>query len=281
MMKTTGAFWTKADEFAGLGRPSIAVGLSSPNEEIVGSLVRSRKYADIRIVGPQAISSISDFELVIDERPEEKLAALLVNDDVDGIVRGTIDDKKTLHAYQRLTNEKDRICPALMEEPGGRQFFICPVSNTDGWTREQRLEEAKETANFVRDWDIEPSIAVYMAIRHHTERSGIPEVDQTRPDANWIVERLKDADFRAENVGIDLDAALAGEYNIHVPVNGIVGNQIFRALVFCGGKVLTATRIGFSRPYEDNSRSEKDFESHIRWLAGYINKKKRESGAGA
>ena len=53
----------------------------------------------------------------------------------------------------------------------------------------------------------------------------------------------------------------------------MVGNQIFRVVLFCGGKVLSATRLGFSRPYEDNSRTEKDFEFHVKWLVALINKK--------
>jgi predicted methyltransferase MtxX (methanogen marker protein 4) len=292
-MTTTNEFWKKADEFGKLGRPTIAFGLGKPDPEILASLARSKELAEIMIVGPQAISSISGFRVLVDEQPEEKLASLLANGEVDGIVRGTIDDKKTLHAYQRLTGEVDRICPALMEalhvsttqehgqvkrEITEKQFFLCPASNTDGWTKEKRLEEASETAAFVRAWGVRPKIAVYMAMRHQTALSGNPIVDRTRSDADWIVEELDDAGFEAHNVGIDLDEALAGDFNIHVPVNGMVGNQIFRALFFCGGRVLTATRIGFSRPYEDNARAEKDFQPHIRWLVGFINKKKYGSG---
>ena len=277
-METIGAFWKKAEEFSSLGRPTIAFGLNSPDEEIVESLVRSRKYADILLVGPSSIDCIAGFKLVIDEQPEDRLASMLACGQVDGIVRGTIDDKKTLHAYQRLTKEVDRTCPGLFEEPRGKQFFICPVSNTDGWSREERFQQARDTATFIREWDIEPLIAVYTGIRHDTYPCGLLHIDQTFVDANWIVEKLSAENFTARNSGIDLDISLASEYNIHVPVNGMVGNQLFRALVFCGGRVLTATRIGFSRPYEDNARSERDFYSHIFWLAAYINKKKFGSG---
>lgn len=291
-MTTTGAFWKQADKFARLGQPRIAFGLNKPDSEIIQSLVQSSKRAHIVIVGPPEIASVSGFELIIDEQPEKRLASLLANEEVDGIVRGTIDDKKTLHAYQDLTGETARICPALMEvsqfraaprqgrsgdEIVKKQFFICPVSNTDGWTKEDRFEEARDTGAFVRTWDIVPKIAVYMAMHPETASSDNPAINQARSDADWIVKKLADAEFYAKNVGIDLGAALGDDYNIHVPVNGMVGNQIFRALFFCGGKVLTATRIGFSRPYEDNSRSEKDFEPHIRWLVGYINKKRFSS----
>jgi hypothetical protein len=70
--------------------------------------------------------------------------------------------------------------------------------------------------------------------------------------------RLKDP-ARCRCLGGSLSTRIAmkireRDYNIHVPINAIVGNQIFRTFVFCGGKVITATRIGLRRPYEDNSR---------------------------
>jgi predicted methyltransferase MtxX (methanogen marker protein 4) len=251
------------------------------NEEILASLRRSVGYATIKLVGPRAIEAITDFDVVVDASPEQKLASMLATGVVDGIVRGTVDDKKTIQAYKALTGESDDRCPALLQDPVGRQFFLCAASNTDGWTKQQRLAEACATAAFMKGWGIEPKIAVFTAIRHETNKAIRWKLDRvsralkrTYRDAQWIVKKLRALGYTAENMTIDLNSAVDDGYNIHVPINGIVGNQIFRTFVFCGGKVVTATRIGLKQPYEDNSRSEKDFESHVRWLVALINKKR-------
>jgi hypothetical protein len=43
---------------------------------------------------------------------------------------------------------------------------------------------------------------------------------------------------------------------------------------FCGGKIVMALRLGISRLWEDNSRTEKDYKSHVRGLVAMINKRK-------
>jgi len=73
-----------------------------------------------------------------------------------------------------------------------------------------------------------------------------------------------------------LNPAVEDGYNVICPVNGMVANQMFRVLLFCGGKVLAATRLGLSRLYEDNSRTEKDYEFHVKWLVALVNKRKNK-----
>jgi predicted methyltransferase MtxX (methanogen marker protein 4) len=275
------AFWNKVKQFAGMGKPTIAVGLKESDAEIVASLMKSKEYAEIRLVGPESLPAIVGFEVIAVQDPHKTLAELLINGEVDGIVRGTIDDKRTIEAYQDLTEEKDTTCPTGMRGPDldKPEFFLCPVVNDDGWCREQRLKQARDTADFLRRWepDAEPSIAIYTAIRADTSHSKIPAIDQTRPDADWIVSELTAGGYQAENVDIDLDKQLqSGKHNIHVPVNGMVGNQIVRALMYCGARIFSCPRVGFSRPYEDCSRNETNYELHVQWLAAYINRRKFE-----
>lgn len=274
-------FNEKIDELLKLGRPRVAFGLQESNEEILNSLKRGQKYADIVLVGPKAISSIKDFELIIVDNPEEKIASMLAGDEVDGIIRGTIDDFKTYETYEKLTGEKYTLGPGLLEDTLGRQFFLSPASNPEGWEKEERLESAAGIAEFIKEWGIEPKIAVFTGRRHETypRKKDIKEgvdgiLNKTYEDAEWIVGELKKKGYDAANWAIDLNPAVEAGCNLLVPVNGMVGNQIFRVILFCGGKVLAATRLGLSRFYEDNSRTEKDFEYHVKWLTALINKKK-------
>lgn len=276
-------FNQKVEELLKLGKARIAFGLKEPNEEILESLKKGQKYADIILVGPEAIKDIKGFEKVIDNNPEEKLASMLANDKVEGIIRGTIDDFKTFEAYQKLTGEECTLGPGLLEDPFGRQFFLSPASNPEGWEKEERLKIAEGIAEFVKEWGVEPKIAVFAGERHetyprkkHIREGVVGTLNKTYEDTEWIVSKLKEKRYKAKNWAIDLNPAVEAGYNILIPVNGMVGNQIFRVLLFCGGKILSATRLGLSRLYEDNSRTEKDFEFHIKWLVAMINKKKSE-----
>ena len=78
--------------------------------------------------------------------------------------------------------------------------------------------------------------------------------------------------YDAKNWSIDLNVAIEEGANLIIPANGMVGNQIFRTVLFCSGKSFGGPRLGLSRYYGDNSRTEKDFEPHIKFLAARINK---------
>ena len=276
------AFNQKVEELVKLGRPKIAFGLKEPDQDILKSLKKGKKYADITLVGPEAIKEVKGFEKIIDENPEQRLASMLANDEIDGIIRGTIDDFTTVEIYERLTGEKYTFCPGLLEDPKGRQFFITAASNPEGWDKEERLGASINIANFVKEWGIEPSIAVLTGRRHETylKKKHITEgvdgiLNKTYEDAEYIVGKLKEQGFNAKNWAIDLNPAIESGCNVICPVNGMVGNQMFRVLLFSGGKILAATRLGLSRVYEDNSRTEKDFEFHVKWTVAMINKKKK------
>ncbi len=264
-----------------LGKPTIAFGLKAPDKEILASLRRSKKYAQIILVGPKAIARIKEFKLIISNNPEKKLASMLAGNEVAGVVRGTIDDFKTYETYQQLTGEKSTLNPGLFEDPFGRQFLMTPVGNPEGWAKKERLRLAEYHAEFMMEWGVKPKIAIFTGERHetyprrkHIRKGVIGILNKTYEDAEWIVAELKKKGYDAKNWAIDLNPAVEDACNLLIPVNGMVGNQIFRAMHVCGGKVLFAPRLGLSRCYEDNSRTERDFEPHVRWLVAWINSKK-------
>lgn len=277
-------FEKKVKRFSALRRPMIAFGLAKPEAEVLQSVKRGLKHAKIILVGPPAIQNVRGFPKVIDAEPERRLATLLAKEEVEGIVRGTLDYFKTLHAYEKIAKERHTINPSLLETPTGRQFFVGPLSNAEGWTRRARLREAKGTANFVVDWGIKPKIAVYTDVRHETysrrkRKTGKVQknLNETYKDAEWIVGRLRRARLLAKNWAVDFNVAVKEGYNIHISVNGMVGNQIIRAILASGGRLLAAPMLGLSRPFEDSSRTETDMEFHFRWIAALINRKKLEN----
>lgn len=266
------------------GKPTIGFGLATPNSDILASLRRAKHYAQIILVGPRRINRVKGFKRIVDVNPEKRLASMLAHDQVEGIVRGTIDDFKTFEAYQRLTGEQYTIEPALMEDPRGHQFLISPISNPEGWTKEQRLHQALELSKLLKDLGITSKIAVFTGERHETYprkkriRTGVVGLlNRTYKDAEWIIHQLRKKGLTAKNWAIDLNLAVEAGWNVIIPVNGMVGNQIFRAVLFSGGKILAAPRMGLSRFYEENSRTEKDFFYHVLFLTIRILQSKKRS----
>lgn len=266
----------------GTARPLVGFGLARGSKAILKSLRRAKKYANITLVGPMSLKNEKGFRVIRDRNPEQRLAAMLVNNEIDGIVRGTVDDFKTFEAYRILIGMKSRQDTGelgLVEDAHGRQFFISQASNPSGWTREQKRRDCETVVNFMRrELDIVPVIGFIAGVRHATYqrrkrvRTGVRrQLNRTYEDAEFLASYFRQRGIKAKNYSIEIQAALDDGCNVIVPPNGMVGNQIFRTLVFLGnGKLLMAPRLNFPHPYEDNSRNETDFESHVRFLAAWI-----------
>src|SRR5574344_1088695 len=95
-------FDKKIDELISVDKPKIAFGLIEVDNEIIESLEKSKTFANIILVGPSKIKNIDGFNIVISDKPSEKISSMLVNGEVDGIIRGTIDDFNTYNAYQKI-----------------------------------------------------------------------------------------------------------------------------------------------------------------------------------
>ena len=269
-----------------LGKPKIGFGLKEPNKEVLKSLVKSKKYAEIILVGPKAINSVKGFQKIISEEPEKELAKILFNEEVEGIIRGTIDDFKTFEAYSALIGKekaKEMIELALMKDFYGRQFFVSQGSNPFGWTKEEKIKDCEGIIRFMKaELDIKPKIGLITGVRHETYarkkeiKEGVQGIlNQTYEDAEFVVDYFTKKGIDVKNYTIEIETALNEGCNIIVPPNGMVGNQIFRTLAFLGGgSLLTGSRANLPHPYEDNSRGETDFETHIRWLVAWINGRK-------
>ena len=266
-----------------LGKPRVAFGLKEPNKKILESLKKSQKYAFITLVGSKNISKIKGFKKILSDNPEQKLAETLFNQEIDGIIRGTIDDFKTFKAYESLIGKakakKMRIL-GLMEDFYGRQFFVSEGSNPRGWTKQEKIKACESIIKFMKEeLRIKPKIGFITGVRHETYKreKNVKEwpqsyLNQTYKDANYCVKYFLKKKIQAKNYAIETETALKDNCNIIVPPNGLVANQIFRTLVLIGGgKLLTASRINLPHPYEDNSRNEIDFEPHVKWLVVWIN----------
>ena len=137
----------RIDELAERRRVRIGVGLVNPDPKLIAELEGCARHADIVVVSPPTIELPGAWDVRTATQPEESLASMLVGGQVEGLLRGTLDGAKTIEAYMLASGDRDPTCPGLIEDASGRQFFLSAISNSNGFTEEQRLHETKLTAN--------------------------------------------------------------------------------------------------------------------------------------
>lgn len=269
------------------GKPKIAFGLIKKDPVIINSLKKNKKYADIIIVGPKSLGKIPGFSCLLSAAPEKDIADLLVHRRVDGIVRGTIDDFKTYEAYEALVG-KDNMDPRrelfFLEDAKGRQFFLSEASNPEGWTTDSKIRSVDAIINFTKKiGGFKPKIGVLTGVRHETYQRRKEEtlgvvglLNETYKQAEEVKDHFQQKGYWIKNYAIELSTAIEEGCNIIVPPCGMVGNQIYRALCLIGGgRMLMCSMINAVHAYEDNSRNEKDYSYHIKWVVAWANSLKK------
>lgn len=272
----------QVDDLAKIKKRKIAFGLKEIDDQILSSLDKAKEFADIVLITPDGLKEVPGFEVISVKNPEEKIASMLVNKEVDGIVRGTIDDFKTLEVYLKLTGiDKDEaeLLPAIIKDAHNRLLFFYPVSNPVGWDVESKLKGILKIVEFMKKLGFVPKVGVLIGERHETyaRKKEIQEgvvgiLNKSYADAEILVEKLKKQGIDAKNYAIEINGAADDGCNIIVPANGMLGNQIVRTIIFLGGgKLLYGPRIALSHPYEDNSRNETDYISHFKFVVAWAN----------
>ena len=185
---------------------------------------------------------------------------------IDGFVRGINDDYTFQRKFKKELNFKRMMRLAFMKDAHGREFCLGPISASEAVDYEDRLQFTIRTVNFIKKMGVTPSVAVMSACRpgsvNYSESN-----HESWMESDKIVEKLQEMGIEAKNVGIEIEKSV-GNYNVILPVRGIIGNQIFRTLTFLGkGEVLGIPAFDINNPllcYEDNSRNEVDYECHIK-----------------
>ena len=87
---------------------------------------------------------------------------------------------------------------------------------------------------------------------------------------------LKRRNINTRNVNIEIEEAKKWGANLVLPARGMIGNQIFRTILYLGGgkNYFCPTIFSGKGVYADNSRNEKDWFYHLifaQYLANYKN----------
>ncbi len=221
----------------------IAIGIS-PDEIYIDRIKQVIKYFNqleqfkIILVSKLKIN-ISDLsmgkniELIISNNPSFKMIQLLLENRVDGIVRGTLSSSNFLKEVKKnfMLNKISRI--ALLEDTKGRDFFFAPVGIDEGRTFEEKAFFIEQGHEILKKFGFNPSIAILSGGRLG-DIGRDKYIDETIKIAEKLVEKMKNKGlqyiFHSE---ILIEKAIE-KSNYLIAPDGISGNLVYRTLVHLG-----------------------------------------------
>lgn len=248
-------------ELAQLKKQRIGIGIKKATPNIIVSLVKASEFADIVVVGEAADNFES--KVVEEEKIEPTLVDLLGDGSIAGIVRGQGDAYRLRDCICKKFNYNiSNIFDVPIIEHPDHDFIFVPCSNSQGWTKEQKIQLVDVSLEFLSKFNIAPKIGFLTAVRPGSRgRNG--KLDETYQDADYLVDYYTKKNLIAKNYNIELETAFNDQANIIVTVNGIAGNQTSRALVCLGGLKWVLPVLGIKENVNENFRNETDFFHHL------------------
>ncbi|MHC1628695.1 MAG: methanogenesis marker protein Mmp4/MtxX [Candidatus Nezhaarchaeales archaeon] len=195
--------------------------------------------ADIKLVGTKeaierASRVCSKAETIVTRYPEVEIIRMLVNGEVDAVVRGTLSAKNVVAEIKRafMLDKLHRI--AILETHDHIAFFFAPVGIDEGNDLEDKMRLIEGGIKLQKTLGVKTAIAVLSGGRlEDYGRSSL--VDETLDQAEDLVKRVRKK-FQVEiyHQGILIEDAVKKATLVIAP-NGMIGNIIFRVLTLIGG----------------------------------------------
>jgi putative methanogen marker protein 4 len=247
---------SKIYSLATLNKAKVAIGLdlNLPScESIINSAIYAKKegYANPILVCNKRIDV--DLPIMISENMEEKLVSLLINGEVEAIVRGNLSAYKTIKIIKSKFNCNNLYRITIMEIMG-KNLMLAPVGIDEGDTIEDLLEFVKKGKNLADKIGIDYKIGIISGGRLE-DKGRSKKVDDLLSKAELLVEKIREMKFDVEHFGIEIERAIRYSTMILFP-DGIIGNLVFRALVLVANmESFGAYASALPKVYIDTSRA--------------------------
>ncbi len=193
-----------------------------------------------------------DFEVILTES-EEELIQMLVNKEINGAVRGSLGSSWIIPFLKEKYN-KD-IYRASLLEIKNHKFLFAPVGIDEGDSKEQKIKIIELGAQFLKNIDINPKIAILSGGRPQ-DIGRSKKIYDSIEEAENITTIIKNK-YSVKHYFILIENAIKDKANFILAPDGISGNLIFRTLVFLGsGKSYGAITLGIDEIFIDTSRAQ-------------------------
>jgi predicted methyltransferase MtxX (methanogen marker protein 4) len=241
---------------AGGSRKRVAIGLVKATPGVIAGLNEAKSIANIIVVG----APVAGFESIREEterQASDRLMSLVEGNEVDAIVRGQI---YYTHYHDSMNEcfgfKRDVMCPYLLRDYRNNEWFITPVVQHDDRSVKGRCYLATQTARICERLGIEAQIGILAA---DIDTGYDDLVDKSLIEAKQIAQQLDELGYKVKEFPLRIDTA-ACESNVVVPMDGTVGNFVYRSLGYLGGATLVGGFTLTSRFVSiDTSRAQESF----------------------
>lgn len=237
---------------------AIGVDLDKPFADgIINSAVFAKEqgYANPILVCNREINT--DFPFIISSKVEEELISLLINGEVEAIVRGNLNAKTVLQKIKSAFGCNNLYRITIMEITS-RPIMLAPVGIDEGDTMEDLLEFVIRGKKIADKFGLKFKVGVISGGRLE-DRGRSKKVDEMLNFSEMLTNRIKEMGFNVENFGIEIERAVNSSSMILAP-DGIIGNLIFRSLVLIANMdSFGAYASALPKVYVDTSRARTSY----------------------
>jgi len=228
----------------------IGIGIDDDPRRVIEGIATYKGYSHIVVYAhhhlrddiPQHLQS------VFSDHPEEELISDLYSGTLHAAIRGTLTSHHTLQVLKKYAGVTKLQRVVLLETKNGTRFLLAPVGIDEGWTIEEKVSLIEQVRPLCKKFGLSDQVTVLSGGRLE-DVGRHPMVDRSLADAE-LVSRLTGSVHR----GILIEEAIKDSGFILAP-DGIVGNLIFRTLLFLGqGRSHGAPVLNIGKIFIDTSR---------------------------
>lgn len=249
----------------------VGIGITKPTPELVKYIKKISGLVDVVVFG----ANVEGLERVTTSDIEMDMTHALKDGKIGGIVRGQADAFKMKESMSKVFGyAKDQIIhPAIVQDLKGKLFVLCPVSNPQGWTVEQKVKLIDESLALMKMFDIPVKMGVLTSVRPGSlGRNSF--LDDTYKQADEIT-ALYSKRFEIKNYNIEIETAMRDNCTLIIEPNGATGNQVLRVLMFLAGMKVWVPMAGINETVVEIFRTSDDFSQHILFCSALINLKSK------
>jgi putative methanogen marker protein 4 len=215
----------------------------------------------------------ADFKVKL-VKSEEELIEMLLNPEIDAVVRGSLSASSLLQ-YLRENYGSD-IFRASLIKSNATKFLLAPVGIDEGKNVAEKVLLIEKCCEFLIKIGKTPKIGVLSGGRAQ-DRGRSHQIDHSIQEGEEITAIIKNK-YHVKHYYILIEKAFKDKCNLILAPDGISGNLIFRSLVLVGSsKSYGAITLGIDPIFVDTSRSQ-SIEGYLRALkfAHYLAKLKNQ-----
>lgn len=208
-----------------------------------------------------------NFEVILTES-EEELMDMLINNEVDAAIRGSLNASNIMSELRARYN--NNIFRASYLEVNDHKFLFAPVGIDEGDSVQNKIKLIELGAEFLLKLGIKPKIAVLSGGRPQ-DLGRSQKIDDSIREGEHIRDIIKNK-YSVRHYFILIENAIEDKANFILAPDGISGNLIFRTIALLGsGKSHGAITLGIDEIFIDTSRSQ-SVEGYVRALefANYL-----------